>query len=345
MEPITTAIIGFGYMGEWHYNNIIKSHCLDIRYAFDIDDERRKVATSYGLYVSDNINELLLNNNIRAFIIATPNDTHEYYIKLAIDYEKNIICEKPVTLSSESLAELIKLADSKKLRFTAHFNRRWDYDYQDLVSVVQSEIVGNINYIESRVCSSYGTMYGWRADSKIGGGLLYDWGPHLIDQALNIIKGHQVTRIDYTVKSIRTSTVDDYFRLKLSFSNGINYYIECGILSLIAVPRWRVYGVDGTVSGDSRLKVALFNNSHYMPIKLSKNDSSRLMSNSGMNITSFYWDRTSYNDHSDFYRNFQFAINGGTSLFVSSIDMMRVSSIIDAIKSQNMESGSISTLI
>ena len=160
------------------------------------------------------------------------------------------MCEKPVTMNSEELEQVIAAAEKAGRIFTVHQNRRWDEDYLMTCQAVQSGEIGNITTIQSRVYGQRGVCFGWRADPVAGGGMLYDWGIHLIDQLLCMFRGHEVVSVYARLLSILTPAVDDSFELQLEFDNGVVGKIQVGTFCLQELPRWFVYGDRGTLKID-----------------------------------------------------------------------------------------------
>ena len=345
MKKIGIAIIGYGYMGEWHYNKIKNNQYMNVVCIFDTSIERRHIAKIQGLLTYDNVDNMFCNKNVDAVLIATPNNFHEYYIRKAFLYNKHVICEKPVTIDSNTLLDLINISEEKKIVFTGHFNRRWDNDFQKVLNVCNSGKIGKINYIESRVLGEYGLMYGWRSKLVYGGGIFLDWAPHLIDQALILNKGQKVTTVWATVKSIHTLEVDDYFRLAITFDNKTNFYIECGIFCLLKPFRWLVYGSEGTLRGNDEVFMAMLDKKNTKIVKNEIDNCSRLMQPLGKDSIKNYTIEGTYLCHDDFYTNFCETINGISEIFINSKDMYRVSEIMDVALLSSRECRNYSVII
>jgi len=187
------GIIGFGYMGKWHYNKLRKNSIVNDIHIYDIDMNIKITAQQYDVIICDDLELIMSNKLINTIIIATPNDSHAFYIEMALQNNKNVICEKPVTLNFDTLVKLEQLSEKNGLIFTVHQNRRWDKDFLTVQKSLQNGLLGNPVNIESRVYAQRGIMYGWRAAEKCGGGMLLDWGVHLIDQML-LLQDRNVTR-------------------------------------------------------------------------------------------------------------------------------------------------------
>jgi predicted dehydrogenase len=114
-------------------------------------------------------------------------------------------------------------------------------------AVAESGEIGRVYRIESRVMGSNGIPGAWRKNFEQGGGMMLDWGVHLIDQMLLWID-EPIDSIfcDYSFEA--GENVDDGFDLEVRFKSGLIYRIVVDTNSFIELPRWQVYGTDGTAT-------------------------------------------------------------------------------------------------
>lgn len=240
------GIIGYGGMGSWHHKNSVKIPGLKVTSAFDIDEARLKVAAENGLEIYDNVEDFLNKGDFTMVLVATPNNFHRHYAVMAMDAKKNVVCEKPVAMNLAELDDMIATAKRNNVLFTVHQNRRWDKDFKIIKQILSEGLIGKPFTIESRVHGQNGVMHGWRAHQVAGGGMLFDWGVHLIDQMLFMVK-EKVTEVYCQLFSIKTPEVDDYFKLILRFESGLSAQIEVGTYCLEKMPRWYVNADQGSV--------------------------------------------------------------------------------------------------
>ncbi len=240
------GIIGYGGMANWHHDNIPRVEGLEVVAAYDIDPERVKLAEERGLKGYHSLEEFLADSSFDMVLCATPNNFHKQMVVAALEAGKHAICEKPVAMSSEELAEMIAASERCGRLFTVHQNRRWDRDYRMIMEALNAGKIGKPYTIESRVHGQNGVMQGWRAYKVAGGGMLLDWGVHLIDQLLFLIH-EPVTEIYCQMFSIKTPEVDDYFKLLLRFESGLSAQVEVGTYCLKQMPRWYVNGDAGSI--------------------------------------------------------------------------------------------------
>ena len=101
------GIIGYGGMGGWHVSKLQTMENPEIAGIWDIRQCQREKALSKGLYVYESLEALLADETVDLVLIATPNDVHKPLAIAAMEAGKNVVCEKPVTMSSEDLQEMV----------------------------------------------------------------------------------------------------------------------------------------------------------------------------------------------------------------------------------------------
>jgi len=131
--------------------------------------------------------------------------------------------------------------------FTVHQNRRWDRDMLIVKKAFDEGMLGKIFTIESKLHSGNGYMHEWHLYKKYGGGMIYDWGVHLIDQILFMMPGAKIQSVYADIKNVLHEDVDDYFKILLKLDNGITAHIELSTYILEYQPRWLVAGDKGTL--------------------------------------------------------------------------------------------------
>lgn len=244
---INLGIIGYGGMAGWHRKNAPRVEGVNVCAAYDIDPVRVGVAREEGLTGYDTLEELLGDPNINVILVATPNDVHPEMAIAASRAGKHVICEKPVAMSVKELDAMIDAAKQAGKLFTVHQNRRWDKDFLTTKAVVESGELGNIFSIQSRLHGSGGIMHGWRGIKKHGGGMLYDWGVHFLDQILFMCGFDSVKSVTAAFSSVVNPEVDDYIFLLLDLKDGRRVQVEIGTYILKESPRWLVMGDQATL--------------------------------------------------------------------------------------------------
>ena len=244
MNKAKIAIIGYGGMGEYHSSRIKNTDTLELAGVWDINESRNTYARSKGLRVFKNADDIL-NADIDGVIIATPNDSHLDYVEKFLNAKVGVMVEKPAAMDSKELAKMIKAADTTDTPFTVNQNRRYDADYLTAKEIIKQNLLGGVYRIESCVVGGNGIPEGWRKCKKQGGGMMLDWGVHLIDQML-LITESCVKRIFCKYCYVTDNEVEDGFWLELEFDNGLSARIVVETNTFVPVDRWRICGYNGT---------------------------------------------------------------------------------------------------
>ena len=240
------AIIGLGGMGTWHLNKLEKVDEIEVAGIWDIKESRREFAQSRGVHVYRCLEDLLADETVDIVLIATPNDLHKPLAIQAMEAGKNVISEKPVTITSADLKEMIDASERTGKFLTVHQNRRWDEDFLTVQEILKQGKLGPIYRIESRVHGAHGIPGDWRQEPEQGGGMILDWGVHLLDQAMLFYPEAKVNTVYANVTNVTNTKVDDGFTTDLGLDNGVHIIVEVGTSNFITLPRWVVLGTDGT---------------------------------------------------------------------------------------------------
>ena len=242
----TLGIIGYGTMGSWHAQNVRDRIAdLDVGAVYDIDPKRREKAKEDGFCVYDTAEELF-QADIDLVVIATPNNFHKYYSIMAMEKGKNVVCEKPACLSVEELEDVLAVSRKTGKLYTVHQNRRFDIDYVLAKKIIEENKIGKLFLLESRLYSNRGfSKGGWKAKYETGGGLLDDWGIHLLDQILCMVPDKPVS-VFADLHKVYMQEVDDVCSVTITFENGLTARFLCDLWCHIKEARWHIQGDKGT---------------------------------------------------------------------------------------------------
>ena len=240
------AIVGFGGQGHWHSFLLNKSDRINCIGAYDIRVERNEVAANeYNLHVYNDYEDMLNDEKVDIIIVATPNDVHHDLVVDALKAGKNVICEKPVAMNSIELEDMIKTAKECGKLLMVNQNRRWDEDFLIMKEIYQSADLGPVHRIERRVHGAHGIPGDWRQYPEYGGGMMLDWGVHLLDQMLQMIP-EKLKKVYCTLSYVTNERCDDGITVISTFESGLVYVVEVGTSNFIPLPSWYMLGRDGT---------------------------------------------------------------------------------------------------
>ena len=248
MKQYKAALVGYGGMGHWHFEGICKTDRVKFVGVYDIDPKRMELAKSEGFEkLYDSYEAMLADASLDIIVVATPNNFHKTLVCQALEAGKAVVCEKPVAMSSGELQDMMDTAKRTGSLFTIHQNRRADADYLAMREQAESGLLGKVFEIESRVTGSRGIPEGWRQYAVAGGGMMLDWGVHLIDQ-LMMMNPTPVTSVFCDMYHVAYQECDDGFKLQLKFEDGVMATIEVGTSHYIEAPRWYVCGDRGALT-------------------------------------------------------------------------------------------------
>jgi len=344
MKKMKVAVVGYGGMGGWHVNKLLESDVAEIAGIYDIDPARCELAESRGIHAYASLEEVLADPTVELITVATPNDVHEEIAIAAMNAGKNVISEKPVTISLESLERMIAASERNGVKFSVHQNRRWDADFLAMKQLCDSGELGDVINIESRVHGSRGIPGDWRGVKKYGGGMLYDWGIHLIDQILMIF-GFNPKRVSCICDYITNSECDDGFRLDIYFENGIRATVEVGTYNFINMPRWYLRAKGGSASIPAWktpvdvVKCDKWQELNVTPVQTAAG-LTKTMAPRDDYTTDTYQIELPKSDVHDYYRNFIRAIRGEEEQLITH-DQMRMDLKVILAAFQSAETGTI----
>ncbi len=243
---IKLGVIGYGGMGKWHVENAPRAG-VEIAAVCDNDPVKQQEAIDAGLKLYKSADELLADPEVNTVILTVPNYLHKDMCIKAAAAGKNVITEKPAAMTVAELDEMDKACKDAGVFFTSHQNRRWDKDMLIVKKAYDDNMLGNIFTIKSKLHSGNGYMQEWHLYKKYGGGMIYDWGVHLIDQILFMMPDAKIKSVYADIKNVLHDEVDDYFKIILKMDNGVTAHIELSTYILKYQPRWLAAGDKGTM--------------------------------------------------------------------------------------------------
>lgn len=190
-----------------------------------------------GIIRYQSVEELLANPEIQVILIVANNNQHLDLVTKAARAGKDIICEKPAAMSVAELDEMVRVVNECGVKFTIHHQRRFDPDFRTIKEIYDKGTLGDVYTIKNQLYGFNGNMHDWHVYISEGGGMLFDWGVHLIDQVLWMIDS-KITSVYATVKNVINFEVDDFFNIQLRFENGVQAEIELGTYYLKDQVNW-----------------------------------------------------------------------------------------------------------
>jgi len=328
------AVIGYGGQGAWHCTQVLKSDVVQLAGTYDIKENRRNAAKENGIFVYESNEAIFADENVDIIVVATPNDVHEDLVVNGLTSGKNVICEKPVALSVESFDKMVAAAEKSGKVLSVHQNRRWDVDFLAVKQVIDSGEIGDVIRVESRIHGSRGIPSDWRCEKAPGGGMILDWGVHLIDQMLQLVPD-KITSVNCNCTHITNKEVDDGFRLELTFDSGKSAYVEVGTYNFLPLPRFYMQCKDGSLYLEDWQKKAhvarltAWIEKDVTPVQNAAGITKTMAPRDELTLDEYDIERLSSDVH-NFYRNFVAATEGKEEQLIKNWQVRRVLSVMEA---------------
>lgn len=252
MTPtIRTAIIGYGVSGKiFHAPLLAANPDFEISVIATSDPERQKQAAQeypHATIVPSYREVLNAADQLDLLIIGTPPQTHFDIARAALEHDLNVVIDKPFVVHSAQGEELLDLAAERGLTLTVYQNRRWDGDFLTVKKLLADQALGTVHTFESRFewFKPQG-MRGWKAElpPQEGGGILYDLGTHLIDQAIELFGPVEKVQASLRALTDQANAEEDAYLL-LHHSSGTQSRLTMSSLNAAAGARFQLAGNDG----------------------------------------------------------------------------------------------------
>ncbi len=246
-KSIVTGILSYGMSGRvFHAPFIHQKSRFDLRAV--VERHEKRAHKRYPSIISyDSVDELLNDDKIELVVVNTPNDTHVDYATKALKAGKHILVEKPFATNSKEAKKLFELGKQLGKHVMVFQNRRWDSDFKLLKRVVERDVLGelielHVRFDRYRMDKSPKTF----KETKIpGSGVLYDLGPHLLDQVISLF-GKPLKSLKIATAHRPGSEVDDFSTLILTYPKGLTVFIHASLLVANPLPAYVLHGVKGS---------------------------------------------------------------------------------------------------
>ena len=242
---IRAGLVGFGMAGRVFHAPLLSS-VEGLELAAVLERSTSKAAERYpGITVYRSLDEMLADDSLGLLVVATPNESHYEITHRILSAGKNVVVDKPMTLTSVQAAELMTLATAHNTLLAPFHNRRWDSDFLTIQKLLHEGSLGRLVFFESRFDRWRPlrmTERLWKENPEAGGGILHDLGPHLVDQALALF-GLPLA-VSAEVLREKLGPVNDSFTIRLRYPE-LMVTLGANHLSLPARPRYHLRGTRG----------------------------------------------------------------------------------------------------
>lgn len=249
--PLRVALVGYGTAGSFFHAPLIATTpglVLDTIVTGSPQRREHARAEHPGVSFAATADELWPRAaELDLVVIASPNRTHVPLATAALEAGLPVVVDKPVAATAAQARTLAALADARGLLLTVFHNRRWDSDFLTLRALLADQALGRVLRFESRFERWRPALRGgWResGDPADVGGLLYDLGSHLVDQALTLFGPARLVYAERDVRRPGAAADDDSF-IALTHADGVRSHLWMSATAARLGPRFRVLGSTG----------------------------------------------------------------------------------------------------
>jgi scyllo-inositol 2-dehydrogenase (NADP+) len=244
---VRVGLIGFGLAGQAFHAPVIQG--VEGMELACILERRGGLAQQHypEVRVARTLDEMLAEKTIQLCVVATPNDSHFELAKACLLAGRDVVVDKPLAPTWKECQDLARLAAEHGRLLTVYQNRRWDGDFRTLTKLVRAGTLGRIAEFESRFdrfrLEPKAGVWREREDHP-GSGVLFDLGPHLIDQAL-VLFGEPQAITAKAFHQRETSHVDDAFDVCLEYPL-LRAMLRARIIAFAPGPHFLLHGTKGS---------------------------------------------------------------------------------------------------
>ena len=242
------ALIGYGLAGAVFHAPFIEAvDGLELAAVVTRDPERRERVQREHPHAEllESAGEVWRRRDELALVVvAAPNRAHVDLARAAIEAGLGVVVDKPFAPTAAAAHELVDLARKQAVPLTVFQNRRWDGDVLTLRRLVAEEALGSVFRFESRFDRWRPALRGgWRESGaeEEAGGLLYDLGSHLVDQALQLFGPARSVYAELDTRRTGAEADDDAF-VAVTHESGVRSHLWMTVLAAQPAPRLRALG-------------------------------------------------------------------------------------------------------
>jgi predicted dehydrogenase len=191
-SDIRVGVIGYGgafNMGRGHLKEMEQAGMTPVAVC-EVDAERLKVAeTDFpGIQTYSTVAEMLRKSDVNLITIITPHNTHAKLALQCLKAGRHVVCEKPLAITTAECDAMIAAAKKSGVVLSTYHNRHWDgWILRAVEQIKEKKVIGDIYRVEARMGARALPSDWWRTSRTISGGILYDWGVHLLEYGLQLI--------------------------------------------------------------------------------------------------------------------------------------------------------------
>jgi len=255
-HPIPFGVVGLGRIGMQHCRFFAENceHYLPVAFC-DLDAVRTEtVVNQYGGKAHADFTAFLADPALELVIIATPSLDHARNAEQALAAGKIVLVEKPIGVTADDYRLLQRLDHKYPGKLYFCHNHRFEPAFENMRAIIATGLLGNVQVVKLARHHTFGRRNDWQMRLDHGGGQLSVWGPHLLDQGLQLL-GAPVREVSSYLRRILTpGDADDHVRILLTGENDVIAELEISNAVALPGPYGTIFGDRGTLVCDQAQK-------------------------------------------------------------------------------------------
>lgn len=327
-KKIRTAILGYGRSGStMHAGGVENNETFQMAAVCDVDPKRREQAQErFGCPVYDDYHQMLEEEELDLVCVITRSAQHCRMTIDCLEAGVDVLVTKPWAVNAAEGQSMIDAETRTGRRILPWLPARWGSDLRRLRELVADGAVGR-PFMIRRTVASFGTRNDWQTEKKHGGGYVLNWGPHIVDTAVQLAGSPVRTAFARLGKVLNPGDGEDFFFSVLAMENDVTVVAEYAV-STEDLPNWVVQGDRGTIVVRGK-EITVHSQTPASPSDPTRYSSMKAESEDERTET---LDGVSYGDTNEVYAEIAAALTTGKPFPVRSTDALELSRVFDAIK-------------
>ncbi len=249
MNRIKIAVLGYGRSGSTlHADPIDSLDEFEMRAVCDIDEKARTMASDrFSCATYSDYHDMISKEDLDLVVVVTRSDQHADMVCDCLERGHNVLVTKPWARNEAEARRMIGVAQKTGKLLLPWLPARWGSDYLKLRELIASGVIGRVFQIKRREYG-FGIRYDWQTEEKYAGGLLRNWGPHMIDPPLLLAGGRVASVFGKLRQILNPGDVEDVFFSHITMDNGVTVISEHTLMDRETFPNWIIQGDQGTIT-------------------------------------------------------------------------------------------------
>ncbi|MCX7048141.1 MAG: Gfo/Idh/MocA family oxidoreductase [Candidatus Sumerlaeota bacterium] len=249
---IGIGLVGLGRAGWGMHVPIVEKRLDKFRYAAacDVEQDRlERMAGRFGCKTYRNIEDLIADPDVELVDVTSRSPDHAPHAILALRAGKHVLVEKPLSVTYQDAKKIKAAADRSKGKLFVNHNRRFEPAFNHIREIMASGILGKVYEIKLRRLG-YQRRDDWQTLKQCGGGQLLNWGPHIIDHALQFLGGFPAKIWSDLKRVAARGDAEDHLKICMTGADGLIVDIEISGGAAIREPEYIIFGSKGGLTCD-----------------------------------------------------------------------------------------------